>query len=88
MTLSHSDRPGVPVLLFASYADAFGSRTIEVPIQVPCRARDVVDAMRAMPGGARLPAVPLFALNRTWIDLDEVVHAGDELALVPPVAGG
>ena len=88
MTTSNSDHAGMPVLLFASYADAFGARTIHVPVDTPCSARTLVDAMRALPGGARLPAVPLLAVNRTWIDLDGVVQSGDEVALIPPVAGG
>jgi molybdopterin converting factor small subunit len=78
----------VPVLLFASYADAFGSRRIEVPVRPPCRVRDVVDAMRALPGGLRLPERPLVAVNRVWVDLEEPVAATDEVAVIPPVAGG
>ncbi|HYW29875.1 MAG TPA: MoaD/ThiS family protein [Gemmatimonas sp.] len=88
MTTSISHPTGIPVFLFASYADAFGARQIRVPVEMPCRARDIVEAMRAMPGGARLPDVPLLALNQSWIDLDEIVNQGDEVALIPPVAGG
>ncbi|MES2521136.1 MAG: MoaD/ThiS family protein [Gemmatimonadota bacterium] len=88
MTTSNSNHAGIPVLLFASYADAFGARTVQVPVSAPCRASVLVDAMRVMPGGARLPEVPLLAVNQTWIDLDAVVQPGDEVALIPPVAGG
>ena len=76
------------VLLFASYADAFGARRVEVPVTLPCRAADLVSAMRTMPGGARLPAVPLLAVNRVWVDLESCIESGDEVALIPPVAGG
>jgi molybdopterin synthase sulfur carrier subunit len=76
------------VLLFASYADAFGATRVQVPVALPCRAGDLVDAMRTMPGGARLPAVPLLAVNRVWVNLEGRVEPGDEVALIPPVAGG
>ena len=88
MSISQGVVSSVPVLLFASYADAFGASRLEVPVSVPCRARELVDAMRAMPGGTRLPALPLLAVNRVWVDLESSIQPGDEVALIPPVAGG
>jgi molybdopterin converting factor small subunit len=44
--------------------------------------------IRTMPGGDRLPAAPLVAVNRTWVTEDTAVNVGDEIALIPPVAGG
>ena len=76
------------VLLFASYADAFGARQVAAPIAAPCRVSDLVDALRTLPGGERLPAKPLVAINRTWSALDASISAGDEVAVIPPVAGG
>lgn len=78
----------VSVLLFASYADAFGTRRLAVPVSAPCAVGEVVQAMRALPGGDRLPARPLVALNQAYATLDSVVQPHDELALIPPVAGG
>ena len=78
----------VPVLLFASYADAFGARQLLVPVQAPCAVADLVAALRTMPGGDRLPASPLVAVNQTFAAPDRIVGAGDEVALIPPVAGG
>lgn len=78
----------LPVLLFASYADALGSRRVAVSVELPCAARDIVAALRALPGGARLPAEPLVAVNRSWVELAHVVREGDEVAVIPPVAGG
>ncbi len=78
----------LPILLFASYADAFGARTLDVPVDVPCTVHEVVRALRALPGGARLPATPLVAVNHLWVGLDANVAAGDEVAVIPPVAGG
>jgi len=76
------------VLLFASYADAFGARTIYVSLSTPCSGHALIDALRALPGGDRLPATPLLAVNRSWSELDHLVQPGDEVALIPPVAGG
>ena len=28
------------------------------------------------------------AVNREYADVEEVLHAGDEVALIPPVSGG
>ena len=79
----------IPVLLFASYADAFGTRRLDVPVNAPCTVRDIVSGMRLLPGGERLPARPLVAVNQTWVQDDSTpVHAHDEVAVIPPVAGG
>jgi len=78
----------VPVLLFASYADAFGARSLSVPITAPCSVADLVDAMRPLAGGERLPATPLVAVNHAYAAPDCLVMPGDEVALIPPVAGG
>ncbi len=78
----------IPVLLFASYADQFGARQLDVSVGLPCSVQDVVDAMRLLPGGQRLPAAPLVAVNRTWASPTSPISVGDEVALIPPVAGG
>lgn len=78
----------VPVLLFASYADAFGTRRLEVPVVAPCAVADLVAALRRLPGGERLPAKPLVAVNHAFADHAHIVNATDEVALIPPVAGG
>lgn len=79
----------VSVLLFASYADAFGTRQLAVPVSPPCTVADIVAAMRRLPGGDRLPPRPLVALNQEWLnDHGTTVRATDELAVIPPVAGG
>ncbi len=78
----------VPVFVFASYADAFGTREVSVPVSLPCTVADVVLAMRALPGGERLPNKPLVAVNHVYARAETSVRAGDEVALIPPVAGG
>lgn len=78
----------VPVLLFASYADAFGTRRLDLPVSAPCTVADLVAALRRHPGGERLPAKVLVAVNQAFADPSRLVSAADEIALIPPVAGG
>ncbi|WP_434480686.1 MoaD/ThiS family protein [Gemmatimonas sp.] len=78
----------VPILLFASYADAFGARRLEVPVTAPCAVSALIEALRAMPGGDCLPAKPLVAVNQAFATPASIVGPSDEVALIPPVAGG
>ncbi len=78
----------IPVLLFASYADAFGAPRLDVPVAVPCPVEDLVQTMRSMPGGTMLPASPLVVVNHAWVKMTAIISEGDEVALIPPVAGG
>ncbi len=78
----------IPVLLFASYADAFGARQVDAPLDAPCSVRDLVASMRALPGGHVLPTNPLVAVNHEWVHEHVAIAVGDEVAVIPPVAGG
>jgi molybdopterin converting factor small subunit len=44
--------------------------------------------LREIPGWEDLPEEPTVAVNREYSRPDRELHAGDELALIPPVAGG
>lgn len=78
----------IRVLLFASYADALGKP--ELPLDVPDGARvsDVLDRVRELAGAAVLPPAPLVAVNARYATTQSVLESGDELAIIPPVAGG
>ena len=78
----------VTALLFASYAEALGSDRVELTLSGSPTVRDVVERLRAMPGGASLQASPLVAVNLTYAVADQRVESGDEVAIIPPVAGG
>ena len=77
-----------PVLLFARYAELFGADQVEVTLPEGGRVTDLIDALRNLPGGAVLPAVPFVAVNLAKADLDRVLRPSDEVALLPPLAGG
>lgn len=76
------------VLLFASYAEAFGANRVTVSVVEPATTADVVGALRALPGGHVLPTSPLVAVDRRYARADVAVSFGQEIAVIPPVAGG
>jgi molybdopterin converting factor subunit 1 len=78
----------VSVLFFASYADAFGREGLDIPIPSGATVAWLVDRLREMPGGAMLPARPAVAVNLEYADPGRPLADGDEVALIPPVAGG
>lgn len=78
----------VTVLLFASYAEALGAPTIEVDVPAGARVSDLLGAIRGRPGADRLPPRPLVAVNQRYASPEQHLHAGDEVAVIPPVAGG
>ncbi|MFO0613721.1 MAG: MoaD/ThiS family protein [Polyangiaceae bacterium] len=83
--------PTVRVLAFAGARDLIGAPEVELdPTTLPSpTARGVLDAIIL-----RWPALDPYraslrvAVNGAYAALDEPVAAGDEVALIPPVAGG
>jgi molybdopterin converting factor subunit 1 len=78
----------VTLLLFASYADALGASSLDMELPHESTVGELLTAIRSRPGAERLPPRPLVAVNQAYAGLDAVVRAGDEVALIPPVAGG
>jgi molybdopterin converting factor subunit 1 len=76
------------VLLFASYADAFGAPEVSVELPEGATVRELLATVRAMAPHATLPPQPLIAVNQAYAAPGDLVRAGDEVALIPPVAGG
>ena len=78
----------VRVLLFASYAETLGVDSLELSFNSPASVGDALDRLRALPGGEHLPPKPMCALNLTHVRPDASLSGGDELAILPPLAGG
>ena len=78
----------VRVLLFASYADAFGAPTLSVTIPDGATVKELLARVKEMAVGQSLPPAPLIARNQEYAAPCDIIRAGDELALIPPVAGG
>jgi molybdopterin converting factor small subunit len=79
----------IHVLFFARYAEFVGRNEAMVSIPLPATVGDVVRRVRdEIPGGKEIPERPLAALNLTHVKLDASVKDGDEVAFLPPLAGG
>lgn len=78
----------VRVLLFASYAERLGLETLRVTLPALATVADALEHVRSLPGGERIPPKPLCAVNLSHAALDTPLSEGDEVALLPPLAGG
>lgn len=78
----------VTVRLFASYAEILGRSHIELTIPEGSTVADVIRSVNELPGGGGLPPAPLFAVNYSYSPSSRTLAHGDEIAIIPPVAGG
>ena len=78
----------VKVLLFARFAELLGQSEFTIDVGAPATVRTVLDNLRERAGGAQLPPAPMVARNRIQAQLDTALEDGDEVAVLPPLAGG
>ena len=84
----------ITVLLFASYADTLGASSIALDLHPGATAGDALDQVRSLANGAgggeagALPSKPMLAVNERYVRREHVLASGDEVAIIPPVAGG
>ena len=79
----------IECLLFGSYAELLEARALPLELPEKSTAGDVVARLRSdRPKGKQLPLEPLVAVNRKHVKLDTALVDGDEVALLPPLAGG
>lgn len=78
----------VTLRCFAQYREALGTGRMELELPAGSRVADAVRRARELAKADTLPARPAVALNREYASLEERLADGDEVALVPPVAGG
>ncbi|MBA3466355.1 MAG: MoaD/ThiS family protein [Gemmatimonadaceae bacterium] len=78
----------VAVQLFASYADLLGQSRMTVSVPDRATVRDLLTSVRSLPRGGGIPETALVAVNRRFANASDPIAASDELALIPPVAGG
>jgi molybdopterin converting factor subunit 1 len=79
----------VRILHFASFRDAAGrdEETREIP--EGSRVGDLWTALaRDIALFARYPSIPPAAINREYASADAVLREDDEVAFLPPIAGG
>jgi len=78
----------VTVQLFASYAESFGESFLKIRCEPGGTVGDLIRNIRTLPGAHVLPASPRVAVNRKFASTEQRIDSGDEVALIPPVAGG
>lgn len=78
----------ITVRFFASYADTLGLARTELALDSGSRVSDVLASVARLPGAAAIPRNPRVAVNQIFAEADTVLKTGDEVALIPPVAGG
>jgi MoaE-MoaD fusion protein len=74
----------VRIRLFAGLRERAGASEIELDLPEGARVRDALDQMRSLTDGVRV----VMAVNQEYASGEAELHAGDELALIPPVSGG
>jgi molybdopterin synthase catalytic subunit len=70
--------------LFAGLRERAGRDELELDLPDGARVADALAQVQHLAPGVSL----VLAVNREYADGDVVLHAGDELAVVPPVSGG
>jgi molybdopterin synthase catalytic subunit len=79
----------VKLLYFASFRDKAGRDEESRVLPEGSRVRDAWAALASeVPDFAAFPAMPPAAVNLEYAAPDRLLRDGDELAFLPPVAGG
>ncbi|HKR63734.1 MAG TPA: molybdopterin converting factor subunit 1 [Thermoanaerobaculia bacterium] len=79
----------VRLLFFAVLRDIAGTDARELVLADGTRAREVWEMLRAQHAQlADYVQPPMIAINETYAAPETVLRDGDELAFIPPVAGG
>lgn len=79
----------VRLLYFAVLRDIMGTSEAELTLPDGTRPREVWETMRVEhPELADYAQPPLTAINESYASPDALLRDGDELAFIPPVAGG
>lgn len=83
------DQITVHCRFFARYAEVMGleQHVLRAPRGVTVEEA-VARLKQDLPAASRLPDHPMAAVNRAHVPARHVLADGDELALLPPLAGG
>ncbi len=77
------------LLAFAGARDIVGAPEVDLPLDGPCSAGDLLERVcTTWPGLVPYKKALRMAVNGSYVAWSDPVCAGDEVALIPPVAGG
>ena len=79
----------IVLVAFGGTKQILGTTTLEFPLESPSTVGDLLDRIcRDYPALARLQRSIRLAVNGSYAQAGDPVSPGDEVALIPPVAGG
>lgn len=81
-------RMRIRTLFFATYRELAGAEALDLELPPGATAADLVARLRERGRLAELPTEPALAVNQEYAPLSTGLADGDEVALLPPVAGG
>ena len=79
---------GIRVRLFALYRDLAGRSQLDLELPAGSTVGQAIARLRDRVEFHALPSDPVVAVNQAYAAAEEVLEDGDELAVIPPVAGG
>lgn len=79
----------VKLLCYAQLREAFGSQELVLPCTPGTTVAALTASLLTKDNAAPLRGLPFrYAVNETFVAESHVLQHGDELCLIPPVAGG
>ncbi|HEY4230304.1 MAG TPA: molybdopterin converting factor subunit 1 [Thermoanaerobaculia bacterium] len=79
----------VQVLYFAAFRDAVGKDAETRELSDRATVAELWKTLAGqVPFFARFPVMPPAAVNREYVEAETALRDGDEVAFLPPVAGG
>jgi molybdopterin converting factor subunit 1 len=79
----------VHVLFFASYREGVGSGRMDVRLPIGAKVSDLISELHSK--GKKFTCLPdsvVVAVNHVYSEPVTTLNDGDEVAFIPPVAGG
>jgi molybdopterin converting factor subunit 1 len=86
--MSHASSVRIKALLFAAYRDLLGTHELEFELPPGSTVAELIEQVLDRAGDGRLPTTIVVAVNQEYAGPGTVLQDGDEVALIPPVAGG
>lgn len=79
----------IGILFFAAYRDLVGIDRLDIELSPGSTVAELVSLLRGRGAPFKhLPPRPAVALNRVYVRGGSCLSDGDEVAFIPPVAGG